>query len=267
MKTICCLLLVPLFLNAGEIRRIRKTTGNRSLLQQAKQKETQGDLFGAIALLESGLKKNPRALDVQNRLYALNKKIHLSAIKPAGTVYYTVRPGDNLSKIAAKFSITPALLMRLNTLKNDRLKVGQQLKAVKGPFDLRIIKKTFTLQVLRKGKVLFTYRAGIGKAGSTPTGTYPVGPKLKKPTQFDREKGKKIKYGSKDHTLGTRWITFSGQYGIHGTVEPKSIGKAFSQGCVRLLNTHVEEVFDMVVRTKSKVIIVESLPRLVRNPG
>ena len=39
--------------------------------------------------------------------------------------------------------------------------------------------------------------------------------------------------------------TFQG-YGIHGTAEPNSIGTASSQGCVRLLNKDVEEIFDFI---------------------
>ena len=35
-------------------------------------------------------------------------------------------------------------------------------------------------------------------------------------------------------------------YGIHGTNEPKSIGKAASHGCIRLRNKDVEELFGLV---------------------
>jgi hypothetical protein len=35
-------------------------------------------------------------------------------------------------------------------------------------------------------------------------------------------------------------------YGIHGTNEPKSIGKAASHGCIRLRNRDIEQLFRMV---------------------
>jgi lipoprotein-anchoring transpeptidase ErfK/SrfK len=35
-------------------------------------------------------------------------------------------------------------------------------------------------------------------------------------------------------------------YGIHGTIDPNSIGKAESRGCIRLRNQDVEEVYDML---------------------
>lgn len=49
--------------------------------------------------------------------------------------------------------------------------------------------------------------------------------------------------------FGVRWMRLSvpwGGYGIHGTNNPASIGKAVSHGCVRMYNNDVIEVYDMV---------------------
>ena len=35
-------------------------------------------------------------------------------------------------------------------------------------------------------------------------------------------------------------------YGIHGTNSPRSIGKAKSHGCIRMRNSDVEELFELV---------------------
>ena len=35
-------------------------------------------------------------------------------------------------------------------------------------------------------------------------------------------------------------------YGIHGTNEPRSIGKAASHGCIRMRQADLEELFDLV---------------------
>jgi len=45
-------------------------------------------------------------------------------------IFYTVKPGDNLSGIASKYgkSVTVATLMKLNNLKSDNIKPGQRLK-------------------------------------------------------------------------------------------------------------------------------------------
>lgn len=48
--------------------------------------------------------------------------------------------------------------------------------------------------------------------------------------------------------FGARWMRLSipwGGYGIHGTNNPKSIGKAVSHGCVRLYNEDVIELYDL----------------------
>ena len=52
---------------------------------------------------------------------------------------------------------------------------------------------------------------------------------------------------SPDNILGSRWMGFDlPGYGIHGTTEPESIGKSCTQGCVRMLNSEVEELYDIV---------------------
>lgn len=49
------------------------------------------------------------------------------AAKPQA-VYYTVRKGDNLSKVADRYSTTPHKIRQLNGLKNDVIRIGQRLR-------------------------------------------------------------------------------------------------------------------------------------------
>jgi hypothetical protein len=47
--------------------------------------------------------------------------------------------------------------------------------------------------------------------------------------------------------LGPRWLGLSRKgFGIHGTNDPRSIGKAASHGCIRLRNRDIRELFSMV---------------------
>lgn len=58
--------------------------------------------------------------------------------------------------------------------------------------------------------------------------------------------------------FGVRWMRLSvpwGGYGIHGTNNPKSIGKAVSNGCIRMYNEDVVEVYDRTP-VGSKVYII-----------
>ncbi len=48
--------------------------------------------------------------------------------------------------------------------------------------------------------------------------------------------------------LGTRFMGFNGDYGIHGTNEPMLIGRHVSHGCIRMQITNVEELFPTVER-------------------
>jgi hypothetical protein len=57
------------------------------------------------------------------------------------------------------------------------------------------------------------------------------------------------KYRNWGSGFGTRWIGLDvpwGTYGIHGTNKPYSIGTDTSHGCIRMLNQHVEELYELV---------------------
>lgn len=47
--------------------------------------------------------------------------------------------------------------------------------------------------------------------------------------------------------FGSRWMGLNRPgYGIHGTDQPQAIGSAVSQGCIRMHNGHMEQLFDAV---------------------
>ncbi len=58
--------------------------------------------------------------------------------------------------------------------------------------------------------------------------------------------------------FGVRWMRLSvpwGGYGIHGTNNPKSIGKSVSHGCVRMYNSDVIEIYERTP-VGTRVIII-----------
>ena len=64
--------------------------------------------------------------------------------------------------------------------------------------------------------------------------------------------------------LGGYWMGLVGlegdavgknSYGIHGTIEPDSIGKQASMGCIRLGHDDIALLFDLLVDGKSNVMI------------
>lgn len=66
------------------------------------------------------------------------------------------------------------------------------------------------------------------------------------------------KYKNWGSGFGTRWIGLNvpwGYYGIHGTNKPYSIGTDASHGCIRMLNRHVEELYELVpIGTKVSIL-------------
>jgi lipoprotein-anchoring transpeptidase ErfK/SrfK len=59
-----------------------------------------------------------------------------------------------------------------------------------------------------------------------------------------------VPYGDPENPLGTRWIGLENSQGlgIHGTWEPETIGTMASDGCIRLANQAVEELFEIIPR-------------------
>ena len=53
-----------------------------------------------------------------------------------------------------------------------------------------------------------------------------------------------------EHWIGIMGVEASNQnfmgYGIHGTIEPNSIGKSVSNGCLRMVNAHVIDLYNRV---------------------
>ena len=96
-----------------------------------------------------------------------------------------------------------------------------------------------------------TYTATVTTA-ATHGGTFTVEDKMANPP-YDGPEGSFAADDPKN-PVGERWISLGGGYGIHGTIEPDSIGKSESLGCIRLHNTDVEIVYDLLT-VGSEVVI------------
>ena len=90
------------------------------------------------------------------------------------------------------------------------------------------------------------YPVAIGKiATPTPLGKFVVIDKEINPIWTPKGPESSVPSGP-DNPLGYRWIGFFELYGIHGTNAPWSIGQAASNGCIRMKEEHVEELFEVV---------------------
>jgi lipoprotein-anchoring transpeptidase ErfK/SrfK len=98
------------------------------------------------------------------------------------------------------------------------------------------------LAVVEGGHVVKAYSIAVGADGSpSPTGEFKIVNKVTDPTYY--RPGLVITRGP-DNPLGSRWLGLDrAHFGIHGTNEPKSIGRAASHGCIRMAQADVEELY------------------------
>ncbi len=101
------------------------------------------------------------------------------------------------------------------------------------------------LALFENGKVIRMYRVAVGKTSTpSPVGSFKIVNRVTNPTYY--HKGQVIAAG-KNNPVGSRWLGLSAKsYGIHGTNQPNSIGKAASTGCIRMSKPDLEELFALV---------------------
>jgi lipoprotein-anchoring transpeptidase ErfK/SrfK len=101
------------------------------------------------------------------------------------------------------------------------------------------------LALVENGQVVKVYPVAVGKPSSpSPVGTFTIARRVANPTYH--HDGKTIPPGP-TNPVGTRWMGLSIKgYGIHGTNEPKSIGKAASHGCIRMAKADLEDLYPQV---------------------
>lgn len=133
----------------------------------------------------------------------------------------------------------------------SRMAAAQSAKPNGGPFRARSPRHVLVsipdrkLAVLEDGKVIRTFPVAVGAAVSpSPAGEFHIVHRVTDPTYY--HSGVVIPPGP-DNPVGTRWVGLTQKgYGIHGTNEPNSIGKARSHGCIRMRNHDIEQFFTMV---------------------
>jgi len=101
------------------------------------------------------------------------------------------------------------------------------------------------LALVEDGQVKKVYPVAVGKPSTpSPVGTFTIERRAANPTYHHN--GKTVPPGP-GNPVGTRWMGLSIHgYGIHGTNEPNSIGKAASHGCIRMARKDLEEFYELV---------------------
>ena len=131
-------------------------------------------------------------------------------------------------------------------------------------------KSHFLYLVYSRGRAR-RYGVGVGKAGLKFKGTARIGRKAEWPSwrptnnMIRREPKKYARYaggvpGGPKNPLGARALYLyrdnrDTMYRIHGTTQPWSIGRSVSNGCIRMINDHVVDLYTRVP-VGAKVVVL-----------
>ena len=213
---------------------------------------------------------------IRTELTKLNQRLIFGPEVVAGDPHvstYNIQEGDSLVKLQRKLglSVDWRFLQRVNNISApERLRLGQRLKIVKGPFHAVIYKRDFRMDLFMgdgSDRVFVrSFKVGLGEHGATPEGAFAVKPnsKLIDPAWTNPRTGEQFAANDPKNPLGEYWIGLIGvsenirdleTYGMHGTIEPDSIGQNRSMGCVRMLADDIALVYEVMIEGASRVEI------------
>ncbi len=203
-----------------------------------------------------------RKLDEENPLFwqcaelldKINTMVITTDLYVPEKIKHNIVSGDSLSKLAKRYKTTVDAIKKSNNIKpeSNTVYAGQVLMIYPGFWTIKVIKHSYRLILFDQGRVFKVYNIATGRQNRTPVGTFTIKTKQKNPAWT--APGKNIPFGDPDNVLGTRWMGIEENksmsqhigYGIHGTNAPDSIGTSASNGCIRMRNEEVEELYDIV---------------------
>jgi lipoprotein-anchoring transpeptidase ErfK/SrfK len=166
-----------------------------------------------------------------------------------------VQPGDSLTLVRQRFvrehpelPVSTGLIQKANGMSSDVIHPGQILRVPAEPVTQLVDLGDHWLLYMIGGEVVESWPVGVGREGDeTITGDFIVGDKQFEPTWWPKGR-EPVYYGDPENPLGTRYIVWfqdgaKTSYGFHGTWTPESIGKNESDGCIRMANEAVEELY------------------------
>ena len=188
---------------------------------------------------------------------------------------YKVQSGDSLSRIASRRELAThwKLIQRVNQIANpSRIRLGQTLKLVRGPFHAVVYKGDHRMDIFHGSPsnpsdwvYITSLNVGLGADNGTPVGLFTVSTnKLENPGWVNpRDASEQYAPNDPLNPIGEFWLGLDGVgqyaslsgYGIHGTINPESIGDDQSMGCVRLADDDIALVYELLVERASVVEI------------
>lgn len=145
------------------------------------------------------------------------------------------------------------------------------------PWQIHVIPDEFALYWTLPDDTAIRYAVGIGRPGLYEPGSFYVGARKEWPSwtptpdMIAREPEKYAQHadgmeGGPDNPLGARALyLFTPERGdtflrIHGTSEPATIGRAVSNGCARLINDQIVDLYERVPLDTQVVLYPKTNP-------
>jgi hypothetical protein len=165
---------------------------------------------------------------------------------------YQVESGESLYDVRAKqrkqgLMLNYRWIADFNDKSNYNLRAEEELKIPKQELHVEVWRGARVTVVFAGDRPVRIYPASVGREGEeTPLGEFTLGICEEKPVYYGVTPP--VPYGNPDNPLGERWLGFSEKtsYGIHGTNSESTIGSRESEGCVRMHNQDVIDLFDLV---------------------
>jgi LysM repeat protein len=179
---------------------------------------------------------------------------------------YAVQPGDTIERIAQKYKLPWQLLARINglmppgapnsdeTVKDQPLPVGKELKVVQGPFDAIVSLERRQLTLMVQNRYAGRFPIGIGRDQPKLDGQYTVGQKQLNPTYYGPD-GITIAPNDPKNPLGGAWIGLTDRIGIHGTADPHSVGRDDNRGTICVGDRDLQDLYG-ILSVGSRVTIL-----------
>jgi len=152
---------------------------------------------------------------------------------------------------------------QFKTALNKRLQQGKEIaykdyvkKSPSSKMWLTVNKSNKILTVYWNKTAIKKYPVAIGRTNfTTPEGKFKIKSKVVNPKWSGGGHANPVNGGDKNNPLGFRWLGITignkNKYGIHGNNNPYSIGQNVSRGCIRMLNSDVEELYRKVGKNTS----------------
>jgi L,D-transpeptidase ErfK/SrfK len=152
---------------------------------------------------------------------------------------HIVKQGETITSIAMDYRTSVQALLNANRLTTSSILFPGQAIVIphlpaRGsiPYTIHISVRRRKLTLKKNNTIIHTYPIAVGKiVTETPVGDFII---------VNREP-------NPGGPFGAMWLSLSKlHYGIHGTNNPSSIGKAVSKGCIRMYNKDVLQLASIV---------------------